>query len=77
MITRQQLSSVFYIYSNASVAVMMGIAALLELTCGVALHIAYPSDLAYFGYAASALFTLITISLVLNVYRDAKRHNII
>lgn len=76
MITRKQLSSVFYIYSNASVAVMMGIAALLELTCGVALHVA-SSDLAYFGYAASALFTLITISLVFNVYRDAKRHNII
>lgn len=77
MINRKQLSTIFYIYSNASVAVMMAIGAVTELICGLVLQFAYANPLCLLCYGATVAFTLITLSLVLGVYRSAKTHRII
>ena len=71
------LSKIFYIYSNASVAVMMAIFAILELVCGLALQFAYFNPAYLFFYGASMAFAFMAISLAGGVYRSAKTNGII
>ena len=68
------LSTIFYIYSEAGLAVAMMIAALIELLCSFAMDI---EVLKHFGLIASALFAVASVSMAVSVYRDAKRNGFI
>lgn len=73
MINRKQLSTIFYIYGNASVAVLMGVFCILELLCGLVLT----GEFSVLCYSAAALFACITYALSYRVYRSAKTNRII
>ena len=77
MITRKQLNRIFYIYSNASVAVFTAVAAVIEIICGLVLQFAFDNPVYMLCYPAAVCFTAMTIGLVTDVYADAKRSNII
>lgn len=77
MSTRSTLSRIFYIYSNASIAVLMGVGALVELICGLALQFAFNNPVYLLCYVATVFFTLVTGGMVLSIYRDAKRSGLI
>jgi hypothetical protein len=76
---KTKLEKVFFIYSNASVSVLMYFGALVEFVCwfflrgegglgGLVSHLAF--------YASIAFFTIAS-SLALSVYKDAKKSGII
>jgi hypothetical protein len=68
------LNTIFYVYSEASVAVMMMIGAVLELLCSFAIDI---EVLKHLTLVASASFATVSVSLAVSVYRDAKRSGFI
>jgi hypothetical protein len=67
------LNRIFYIYSDASVAVLMFAGALVEIVCSFFV----PELLLYMTIPASVFFVFAGFSLSLSVYRDAKKSNII
>jgi hypothetical protein len=67
------LKRIFYIYTNASVAVLMAICCLIELVCTFFV----PEVIQYLTIPASVFFAVVSSSLALSVYRDAKKSNII
>ena len=77
MSTRSAISRIFYIYSNASVAVLMGVCALVELICGIALQFAFNNPVYVLCYVATACFTAITVGMTAGIYKDAKRSGLI
>ena len=72
-LNRKALNTIFYIYSDASVAVMMLIGFLIEVGCTLAL----PEFFHYLTIPAAAFFALTTVSLSVSVYRKAKKSGII
>ena len=70
----QKLSKNFFIYSEASVAVMMVACAVIELLCSFYIDVEILKYLALSGFT---LFTMLSLSLIVSVYRDAKRSGII
>ncbi len=67
------LNRIFYIYSNASVAALMFIGALIEIVCSFFV----PDLLLYVTIPAAVFFVFAGFSLSVSVYRDAKKSNII
>ena len=76
---KTKLQSVFYIYSNASVSVLMLFCSFVEFVCffflrgegglgGLVSHLAF--------YASIAFFTIAS-SLALSVYKDSKKSGVI
>ena len=70
----QKLSKIFFIYSEASVAVMMVACAVIELLCSFYIDV---EILKYLVLSGFTLFTMLSLSLIVSVYRDAKRSGII
>ena len=76
---KTKLEKVFFIYSNASVSVLMYFGALVEFVCwfflkdegGLGGHV---SVIAFY---ASIAFLTVASSLALSVYKDAKKSGII
>lgn len=64
----KQLNRIFYIYTEASIAVMMAIASLLELVCGLV-----APEIQLLAFPASVAFLAIAVSLVLYIVRAEKR----
>ena len=67
------LNRIFYIYSNASVAVLMAVCCFVELVCSFFV----PEFFQYLTIPASVFFGVVSVSMALTVYRDAKKSNII
>ena len=72
-LNRKALNTIFYIYSDASVAVMMFIGFLIEVGCTLAL----PEFFQYLTIPAAAFFGIVSVSMAWAVYVDAKKSNII
>ena len=70
--TKSKLSSLFYIYSELSVAVFFAFIALLELLCGFALLSMGVSSISFIAFGAAVLFALISVSFVASVYSKEK-----
>lgn len=70
---RSKLSSLFYIYSELSVAVFLAFGALIELICGLVLNHWGIDSIAYLAFGGAVFFTLTAASLVLSVYKSEKR----
>ena len=70
--TKSKLSSLFYIYSELSVAVFFACMALLELLCGFALLSMNVPSISFIAFGAAALFSIIAISFVASVYSKEK-----
>jgi len=69
MITRKNISRIFYIYSEASVAVLLGICSLIELGC----YLAVPEFFQPIALGAAVVFCLLTIYLVVFIYNCEKK----
>ncbi len=67
------LSRIFYIYSNASVAVLMAVCCFVELVCSFFV----PEFFQYLTIPAAAFFGIVSVSMARSVYVDAKKSNII
>lgn len=67
------LNQIFYIYSNASVALLMAVGCLIELVCSFFV----PEAIQYLTIPATVFFAVVSVSMALDVYRDAKKSNII
>ena len=65
---RTPMQRIFCIYTEASIAIFMGLAGLVELVCGYCLT----GPLQVFAWATSAFFLVLTVKLVAYVCRDAK-----
>ena len=76
---KSKLQSVFYIYSNASVSVLMLFCSFVEFVCwfflrsegglgGLVSHLAFYASICFFALASS---------LALSVYKDAKKSGVI
>lgn len=68
------LKRIFFIYSEASLAVFLAAIALVELICYIAL---FREPLAFIPLIAAIGFAVLSATLALVVYRDAKRTNLI
>lgn len=71
---RKKLKSVFYIYSEASLAVVMFFGVLIELACGIALRYTEMPFLSPWAYGAAAILAAIAFALMYSVYRDLKNN---
>lgn len=63
---RSTLRRIFYIYSEASVAALFVVGAIVELCCALGL----PAPLSYFALGASALFALVVAHQVRYIVRS-------
>ncbi len=64
----KQLKHIFYIYNEASLALLMAIAGLVELLCGLLVP-----AVQFFAFPASALFLVIALGLVISIYRQERK----
>lgn len=71
MITRKHLNHIFYVYTEASLAVMLAFGAIVELLAG--LFIGGPFSALFFG--ASALFTFVCIGCIRYIVRAEAKYN--
>jgi hypothetical protein len=71
MLTRQQLSTIFHIYAEASLAVLLAFCGLIEMACALVID----SPFQLFALAASSLFLITATCVALIVYRKAKANN--
>ena len=67
------LNRIFYIYTNASVALLMAVCCLIELACSFFV----PMAIQYLTIPATVFFAVVSFGMALDVYRDAKKSNII
>lgn len=76
---KTKLEKVFFIYSNASVSVLMLVGAFVELVCWLFLRSegGLGGLVSYLAFYASICFFAIASSLALSVYKDAKKSGII
>lgn len=76
---KTKLEKVFFIYSNASVSVLMYFGAFVELVCWLFLRSegGLGGLVSYLAFYASIGFFAIASSLALSVYKDAKKSGII
>jgi len=76
---KTKLQSVFFIYSNASVSVLMYFGALVEFVCWFFLRGegGLGGLVAPLAFVASICFFTIASSLAFSVYKDAKKSGII
>jgi hypothetical protein len=76
---KTKLQKVFFIYSNASVSVLMYFGALVELICWLFLRTegGLGGLVSYLAFYASIGFFAIGSSLALSVYNDAKKSGVI
>ena len=72
---RSNLSRLFYIYSELSLAVFLSGGALIELICGFGLMNRGVDSLAYLAFGAVVFFSLVAISSVRKVYLLEKKFN--
>ena len=72
---RSKLSSLFYIYSELSLAVLMIGGAVIESICGLYLYFRGVDSLAYLAFGAVVFFSLVAISSVRKVYFLEKKFN--
>lgn len=70
---KRYLSHVFYVYSEASGAVAMLVAALLELACAAALGFDHP--FAIIGVIAAAFFGFTAFMFAVHVYTQERKYN--
>jgi len=71
MITRKHLNHIFYVYSEASFAVMLAFGAVIELLAGIV--VGGPFSALFF--CASALFTLVCINCIRYIVRSEAKYN--
>lgn len=69
MITRKQISRLFYIYSEASVAVMLGFFSIIELAC----YFAVPEFFQPLALGGAVVLAFMTISLAVYIYNCEKK----
>jgi hypothetical protein len=67
------LSKIFYIYSDASVAVLMFAGFIIELVCSFFV----PAAVLYLTIPATVFFGIVAVSMARGVYIDAKKSSII
>ena len=68
----QKTKKVFFIYSEASLAVFMVFGAVVELICGLVLSHTEFAFLGPFAYVAAAILFAIALKLALGIYKDLK-----
>lgn len=73
LLSRNTLRRVFYVYSEASVAVFMFSMGLVELAC----YFGAPDFFKPIAFGAFVVFTLIAIGQGLYVYIDAKKSGLL
>lgn len=66
-----KLSRIFYIYTEAHIAVFMLFLAVLEFICYLVLS---PEPFAYFALAASGLFVLVANANVLYIAKQERKY---
>jgi hypothetical protein len=71
MITRKHLNHIFYVYNEATIAVIMACAAVLELMAGI--FVGGPFSPLFFG--ASVLFTFVSIGCVRYIVRSEAKYS--
>jgi predicted membrane protein len=69
---RRYLAYLFYVHTNMSGALMMFIAAALELACGAALG--WDNPIAILGWFAAVFFAVVAVCMLWSVYRFERRH---
>lgn len=69
MITRKNISRLFYIYTEASVAVLLGVFSLIELAC----YFAVPEFFQPVALGSAVVFLFMTIYLVVFIYNCEKK----
>lgn len=69
MLTRKQLSRIFYIYTEAGFALFLLFGAITEVACGYAIN----GPISIVAYSAAVLFTLFASFLVLYIYIKEQR----
>ena len=76
---KSKLQSVFYIYSNASVSVLMLFCSFVEFVCWFFLRSegGLGGLVAPLAFCASIAFLTVASSLAFSVYKDAKKSGII
>jgi hypothetical protein len=76
---KTKLQKVFFIYSNASVSVLMYFGALVEFVCWLFLRTegGLGGLVSYLAFYASLGFLTVASSLALSVYKDAKKSGVI
>jgi hypothetical protein len=76
---KTKLQKVFFIYSNASVSVLMYFGALVELICWLFLRTegGLGGLVSVLAFYASLGFLTVASSLALSVYKDAKKSGVI
>lgn len=67
------LKKIFFIYTDASVALLMAAGFLIELVCSFFV----PEIIQYLTIPAAAFFGIVSVSMAASVYKDAKKSNII
>lgn len=67
------LNRIFYIYSNASVALFMAVCFFVELVCSFFV----PEFIQYLTIPAAAFFGIVSVSMARSIYIDAKKSNLI
>jgi hypothetical protein len=71
---RKKIKQIFFIYSEASLAVAMLIGALLEVGCAIAFLYTEMPFLSPLAFGAAAILALIAFALCYDIYRDLKAH---
>jgi hypothetical protein len=72
---RSNLSRLFYVYSELSLAVLMLGGAIIESICGLYLYFRGVNSLAYLAFGAVVFLSLVAISSVRKVYSLEKKFN--
>lgn len=70
--TRTKLSTLFYIYSELSLAVLSLIICLVELVCGFSLSAIGEKLISYLAFGFAVFFALVAVHYVLYVYSKEK-----
>jgi len=73
----KDLSRLFRIYSEASIAFVMAIGCVIELVCALGLYAFNAPVLALCALVAASFFASAAFAFSAFVYRDAKRSNLI
>lgn len=71
-----KLKTIFYIYSEATMSLMMAIGFLVELGCSLGLYLHGASFLSFLCLMASSGFLMASIAFAFSVYRDINKSSI-
>ena len=67
----KRLNRIFYIYSNASASVFLGIMALLEALCGAAIG---GEIQIYFANPAAGFFAIVALGMWLSILSEERKY---